>query len=57
MGFGIKDQGRLSEDVIFKLSSEEWIEGSQAQREKKNSKNREEYIQRPRGKSMILSGK
>lgn len=34
MGFGIKDQGRRLEEVIFKLSLEKWIERSQVHRGK-----------------------
>lgn len=34
MGFGIEDHGRLVEEVIFRLTPEEWIEGSQAHRGK-----------------------
>lgn len=31
MGFGIEDHRRLMEEVIFRLTPEEWIERSQAQ--------------------------
>ena len=34
MGFGIEDHGRLVQEAIFRLSPEEWIEGSQAHRGK-----------------------
>lgn len=57
MGFSLEDQGRVLEAVIFKLSLEEWLEGSQAHKGKKDSTNKEKYLWRLRVKNIIISGK
>lgn len=57
MGFGMEDHGRLVEEVIFRLSPEEWIEGSQAHSGKEGFQEHRRDIQRLRVKSMMLSEK